>query len=177
MTAKITKKIKTTTYPITVKVWGAADEDGNREARIARVRTKGNMRDLTKAVGRAMQLTPKELATVKWSTHLGTVRALYRSPGGLDRLEAVTEPIPGVCGAAEASCSLEIFLSLFTMADPFTATREELLYHYAIRTARMKREDALLGAFRKLPARQQTLLLKALHVGPAIVLTAAGGSR
>ncbi len=70
--------------------------------------------------------------------------------------------------------SLAGFLCHFTNADVFTSTRDQVIFYFASRSAKAKREDGLLAAFRALPAGQQTALLKALRVGPAVVLKARG---
>ena len=185
------KKSKNQKQQIDVKVWSGYDEDGNSVGRKAKAWTGPTMADVAAAVLRAMKITKAQEKDVKFSTYAsasavtssdgrmktGTaILAVLRNSEGRQIRQAITAPIDSLAGAHVDSTSLAMFLCYFTNRNVFTSTREQVVFHYASRTAKEKREDGLIAAFNRLPARQQTSLLKALRVGPAVVIQ-AGGAR
>ena len=177
------KKSTRSTRPIEIKVWsGFQHDDADPIQRIATVQTGPTVADVSDAVLRAMRITKAQEKAVKfgvWESIGPTCRetrihAVLKDTAGRKIRQAMTAPISSLEGAHVESAALWVFLSHFTDRNVFTSTRDQVVFHYASRTAKEKREGGLVAAYNRLPARQQRELLKALRVGPAVVLQARG---
>lgn len=181
------KKSRSQKQQIDVKVWSGFNDAGDPVARDVKAWSGPTVADVAAAVLRAMKITKAQENDVKFSTHMSTapasgdstrlkcvtsIYAVLRNNEGRQIRRAMTAPIDSLEGARIESTSLFVFLSYFTDRNVFTSTRDQVVFHYASRTAKEKREAGLVAAFNRLPARQQAALLKALRVGPAIVVQA-----